>query len=934
MKSGSTNSKNAAPAQPSLQHTRFGQDRRVAEVERIMEIYNVRTVSVPDPEGASEQDIVLFHQSVVNVLSNRTLSATVGRGILDYGRRRTAVIDPIRIPMIELSVKVVPGNSLVKAQINAENADWPCFHNGVSAALALSRDCKGITSAWIHSNRPSTLNPEHGGFLLGLGLNGHLRSISSIHVLNYLEPRHDYVSSGLLLGWGGSFAGSRDELCTKVFSLHTHALLPLGSAELNASPVVQCSALVGLGLVHAGSRDLRMAEVTLSEVGRRRLAGLDTFEDHQEAYSFSASMAFVLIMLGRGGQQTSDVDRRLLAKLRRCIIGESVEGHQAPHAIDTTITAPGATLALGLMYLKTGDREARDMLEIPQTAFDADHVRPDFLLLRVLARSLIMWDDINPSMTWIEGQLPPFIRAAREAQKKHTRMPITSELAYFYMVAGACFAIGLKYAGTASELAHNNLIAVFSELSKAASASSFAYEFQIRRHAARQCLNVVTLALAAVMSGTGELHVMRRLRVSHGQEGNGVTYGTHMANHMATGLLFLGRGHYTLGNSNVAIAALCISFFPRFQPNPSDNKAYPQSFRHLWALAVEPRCLVAKDVDTKRTVYLPIGIKVKEGDQIRSQMLISPTLVTPFTSVVSIEVDSPRYWPIVYDLSNAKDRDSLVKTRTMHVKRKAAFLDYKDDPKGHRSMLTRAGSMTGWDLYHDLLSPAAPPTVSAAELESLVTAHAPLPELIAMTRLHTGDGAFDVFVRNVILECVSMDKVHLLQVYMSMWLALHGQEDLRIEHIAQYNMLETFYSPSVYPNFMLLSTSADRKQGWIRPSFLQLATRRIQEIKEGDIDLGDYFIHEIWSSAIAIYIARNNVPSLEFLRALRLLVVKSREAPIEVLEIRVRDAARKYAQGLQRQYDPTDVDQTVDVKVWKLDSIRKVVELWLKLPTE
>lgn len=38
--------------QPSLPHVRFGSDRRVAEVERIMQTSRVRTVAVDDPRGA------------------------------------------------------------------------------------------------------------------------------------------------------------------------------------------------------------------------------------------------------------------------------------------------------------------------------------------------------------------------------------------------------------------------------------------------------------------------------------------------------------------------------------------------------------------------------------------------------------------------------------------------------------------------------------------------------------------------------------------------------------------------------------------------------------------------------------------------------------------------------------------------------------------
>lgn len=916
----------------------------------------------------SDQEIIQYHQNVVNTLANRTLAVTVGQGIFNFGTRSTTITDAWEIPLIELSVKVLPGNSVIKAQIAAEHGDWPCFHNGVSAALSIAPDCKGIDSSWIVFNRPQTLNPEHGGFLLGLGLTGHLRSLVTYHAFPYMEPRHDYTSCGLLLGLACSFAGSEDLLITKVLSLHTHALLPLGSMELNASPVVQCSALLGLGLVYAGTRSLRMAEIALTEVGRRELVGVDSFSESQESYSFSASMAFALIMLGRGGK--SEVDRRLLSQIRRYIYGDATLGKSS--GPDTTLTAPGATLALGLMYLKTGRRDIADMLEIPQTAFAVEIVRPDVLLLRTLARSLIMWDDIHPSLSWIESHLPPFIQSAHQGHKKTSTMELATELAYFNIIAGSCFAIGLKTAGTASELAHNNLMFFYGVLNKAASGQSMTYEGKIRRNAARQCLNIVTLSLAMVMSGTGELNVLRRLRVSHGQEGAGVTYGTHMAMHMACGLLFLGRGHYTLGNSHIAIAALCIAFFPRFQPLPGDNKAYPQAFRHLWALAVEPRCLQAKDVDSRETVYLPVKLATKSKE--RTQNLISPTLIAPFETISSIDIDSPRYWPLSYDLANPSHRSILVNSQTVFVKRKSAFLDYNSDPKGNRSIFVRAGFMSGFELYYDLISPAAPATITPGEVLDLVKAHSGDPALIAMASVFSSAPAattanaidkdnssmVDAFIRHILIECISNDKPQMISVYLSMLLSLLGP--LRIDTMVQLAMLRRFYSPGVFDKYFV-SPQSDKRSGWLRSSFLSAASRKIEE---GNVDVDAelvrrYFTQGQWPDRnsdskresvpdatseqaqlrLGVYLKRNNVPPIRLLSALQDAVRRNAgEKEVLVLEHRVREAARGYDYAAKRQYDDDDHEGTGDsvnrsgdaglgMGIWKSESVKDVVAAWV-----
>jgi anaphase-promoting complex subunit 1 len=581
------------------------------------------------------------------------------------------------------------------------------------------------------------------------------------------------------------------------------------------------------------------------------------------------------------------------------------------------------------MYLKTGQREIADMLVIPQSPFEADHIRPDMLMLRVLAQSLIMWDGVNASLTWIESQLPPYLQKAHKGHRKTSSMEIASELAYFYIITGACFAIGLKLAGTGSELAHNNLIFFFGMLSRACSGSSMTYEGRLRRHAARQCLNIVTLALATVMSGTGELNVLRRLRVSHGQEGAGVTYGTHMANHMACGILFLGRGHYTLGNSNLAIAALSIAFFPRFLASPSDNKAYPQAFRHLWALAAEPRCLIARDVDTNETVYLPVRLRSKGGLQ-APQSHISPTLIAPFDTLNSLETESPRYWPILYDLTDPSDKQAILRQRTMYVKRKAAYLDYNTDPKGNRSMVLRAGSISGFDTHYDLLAAAAPPSLPATEIEDLLASHSGIPELIAMVQRFATDLPFDKFVRNVLLECVSHDKPKLAGTYLAIWLALHCRPELRVEHMTQLSMMREFYTPAVFSNYTISSSSPDRRLGWIRANFLSSATRKIADVEIGETVIEGYFAREEWKSEMAGYCFKNNVPPLEFLKAVRNLVSRSGGEELEVLETKVRNAARGYAQAVQRRYVAGEGDELGDVKVWKAASVSQAVRIWLR----
>ena len=228
-----------------------------------------------------------------------------------------------------------------------------------------------------------------------------------------------------------------------------------------------------------------------------------------------------------------------------------------------------------------------------------------------------------------------------------------------------------------------------------------AYEHKIRRSAVRDGLNLISIALSMVMAGTGEITCLRRLRYAYGMSQqmmyhHGFKYGVHVATHMSLGLLFLGGGCYTLGTSDAAIACMITAFFPKFNQVSSDNRSYLQALRHMWVLAVEPRCLIARDVDTNEVVYLPVKITMKDGDTVEHTQLISPTLIPDMDKLQSIRVDTPRYWPFYLDTAeHPRHKEALLHSQTLYVKRRTAFLSYTEDPRGSRSLFVRSGSSSG-----------------------------------------------------------------------------------------------------------------------------------------------------------------------------------------------------------------------------------------------
>ncbi|KAJ7817691.1 hypothetical protein B0H14DRAFT_3741685 [Mycena olivaceomarginata] len=494
---------------------RFGQDRRLEEAARMLCSSSIPSVRVMERPELNEHDQAKEHHHQVLRIAEQTLALSYGRTMFTFRRRK--LVDRI--------------------------------------------------------NKPQELTPEHAGFLFSLGLTGHLKEMLTWHTFGYLTLKHDLTSIGVLLGLSAANIGSGDQHVTKLLAVHTPALLPTPTVDLNVPLMIQPAGLSGIGLLYMGTKNRRMAEVCLNEISRRDLVQPDLSNKYWEAYTFSAALLFGMIMLGKGS-------------------GKSVASKKG-HLFDINLTSPAATLALGLMYLCTERQDVADMLTIPDTALALNCIQRSFLLMRVLAKALIMWNSVAPTSEWQVAQIPTAIREAVDARTKHVRpMDDALELAYYNTLAASCFVIGLKFVGTAWQEASMMIIRYFDLFAQIVYSNSQAFDHKIRRSAVsavRDGLNLISISLSMFAYG------MYHQTMYHPS----FKYGIHVATHMSLGLLFRGGSRFTLGMSDAAIACMVTAFFP---------PRTPHVLRHLWVLAIEPRCLIARDVETTEVVYLPVKI--------------------------------------------------------------------------------------------------------------------------------------------------------------------------------------------------------------------------------------------------------------------------------------------------------------------------------------
>ncbi|KAL1962750.1 hypothetical protein VTN77DRAFT_9204 [Rasamsonia byssochlamydoides] len=653
----------------------FREDRRFVEASKLLNQSKAPVAQcIPEPEW-SDSDLLEAQKEVVQLVTLRTLSVPAGRAMFMFSGRSPLLTEKLPIPSFSLQCVMKPSNVTISADrslFSEEKVCWAFFHNGAATGLAISKASKGIDTSWILFNKPQELTNRHAGFLLALGLNGHLKNLAKWVAFKYLTPKHTMTSIGLLLGLSASYLGTMDTLITRLLSVHVTRMLPQGAAELNLSPLTQTAGVMGIGLLYCNSQHRRMSEVLLSEIENteQEESTISQEDLRDEGYRLAAGFALGFINLGKGKDLRGLRDMQIVERLLALAVG--TKNVDLVHILDRATA--GATVALAIIFMKTNDEAVARKIDIPDTTVQFDYVRPDIFLLRTLARHLIMWDSIRPTFEWFVQSLPQVYR--RRYRLTGIRRLCSDDMPFFNIIAGLCFAVGLRYAGSALPQARDLLLSYLDQFIRICRLPALHYDAKLARNSVRNCQDIVALSAAAVMAGTGDLALFRRLRSLHGRVDPDTPYGSHMAAHMAIGMLFLGGGSYTLGTSNLAIASLLCAFYPIFPTTVLDNKCHLQAFRHLWVLAAEPRCLVPRDVDTRRPISVPVTLVMKNGV---TKEVTAPCLLPDLNELVMIKARGRDHWPLVLDFgSNEQLREKFRRgDQSIYLRRNTTY-----DPSG------------------------------------------------------------------------------------------------------------------------------------------------------------------------------------------------------------------------------------------------------------
>lgn len=693
----------------------FNKDYRLSDVGQMLQ--TSCSVATRGPQGiqaSTEEDLVAEQQKRIFVSATERIKATsIGRGMFLIDTETFSPTERPKIAPLNMHIRMLANCIVQHREPDPESAEmeWPEFHNGTSAALQLSVDNTEVESGWIYSQARNEFNARSSGFIFGLGLRGYLRNLGKVHAHHFLSQRHPMTTIGLLLGISLSFRGSADVMAKALMSIHLIHTLPMYSKPLKTSMLEQSAALMGLGFIFMARNDRWASKMTLKAIGAEHVMTDESQMKKRECYTLSAGFALGLICLGKGqsSNHADELEREVVPALDGMIkkfasgadrgtkndYVESDDYAAFEWRPDLSLTSTPASIALALMFLRSNRQDIADKLVLPVTISQLDDIRPDILQMRILCRALIMWDNIQPSFSWLTSALPKYLQF--HAMKQINSASQSSQLAYWSMRTGAIFAIGLKFAGSNNMIARDCLLQEL-RVYQSADVRAITYFEKVRQQTLRSSVDLILACLSMIMAGTGDIEILSLLRkalyrVDH------TRFGNYMASTMSIGILFLGGGRFTLSTTDASVAAMLIALYPRFPLNALDNRAHLQAYRHFWVLAIEPRLISVEDVDTGKTSTTPIEIHFRQPNADVLHMH-TPCLLPRLDSIASIRLASDHHYANVLDIQgNVRQRKSLSQTQTLFAKRLPACLDHERDPSGRASLFAQR---SGLDVVFDV----------------------------------------------------------------------------------------------------------------------------------------------------------------------------------------------------------------------------------------
>lgn len=583
-------------------------DLRVHEVQNLMQS--------SEPSNISLQPFEESQLCLLNTLQ-RTASLPISRALFTYQMGPKNISEVIQFPALNYAGKTGEG-SIINLDIaslfnDSHYFDWIEFYNGICCSLSLPKSIV-IETSWIMYNTPKKLNNEFAGFIMGLGLMGKLCNLYQPQIYELLSCSHLQTSMALLIGLSASKKGSMDFMLTKLLGLHVPSFLDetcekSSSSEYDIPILLQSSALIGFGLLYCATSQCRISQILYQEMLRN---GTLCIQGNSQIYSdsYGIAAAFALGLVNLANYDNDSLYSQLLNLKKSSMFYESGRALSSDFIRNDLCSS----IALSLKFICSNRQDVSSKINLSVT-FN----RPDYLSFKIICKYLIEFDAIKATDDWINSH------------------KTGNSLFDLYIESGLVFCIGLKYLASKDETCKTILLNRLKAILKVVKAGDVEYEQRLLKSAHRNLLNCLILSLGFVFCGSGNLEIMKILRLQHFD--TSLSYGDHWAIHSSMGLLFCGSGLFSFDSSCQSLAMLFISFFPVFPSQPDDYRIIIPPCRFLWALCAKKMLFVTRDVDSNQICN--VSVETKSAGS-------SSTCKTPFllnSNIKEIRIADKRYYP-------------------------------------------------------------------------------------------------------------------------------------------------------------------------------------------------------------------------------------------------------------------------------------------------
>ena len=715
-----------------LTKIKFNQDNRIEEVNRLLSPTRILKIessilkNVEDFNQLEQDKFILVYKNLI-----KQYTSCIGNGSLNLNTIKTFPKETLIITPLNTQCLLTSEETTYKFNKNSDFlgdkdfSDWPQFHNGVAQSLKLSTENfnnKSYIRNWILFNKPDKANFEHGGFLLGMGLLKQLDSLYATDVYQYMKTAHEGVTIGILLGKSASKLGSMEETLSRTLCLHISFLIPT-SLEISIPMNIQCSAVMGIGLLYLKSDNRLMTEMLINQIGKISNNNDKGFDlKHLNSYNLSLGFAIGLINLGHGknnSKHENNYEEKIFSMIylnnnsnysndNKSVldIGNNQVGNNTSNKmININQTTPAGFACLTLFYLQTKNSKILSKIKTPENLYQLDSFKPFHLYLAILCKNLISWDNITSSINWVKENIPNFIQYLHESSLADISDDINynskinlidfSQIStcYFYSLSAGLMSLGFKYCGTNnSDVCKIIIYYIKNVLFKATVVNDIIirenvkFEENNKRAISKrnldECLCISAYALSLVMSGSGNLECLKILKIIRKKVSGGASGDTDFKNfyagfitaiNHAIGILFLGNGGLIFNRNINSLAFLYISTFPIFNKTLNDNDRYLQPLRHLYVLACENKLFETRDVDTNNIIQTKINVEYLNGSVIE---LMTPINLENFDFVKRIYMkNNENYLDMEInrediDFKYWNNKENLMKTKIGYIKKK------------------------------------------------------------------------------------------------------------------------------------------------------------------------------------------------------------------------------------------------------------------------